>query len=57
MIVVNTKENRDIKKVAASMAIENMFFDEDFIQEMIKVSKGEKSTADIIKEIIKEYGR
>ncbi len=57
MIVVNTKENRDIKKVAASMAIENMFFDEEFIQKMIKVSKGEKSTADIIKEIIKEYGR
>ena len=53
----NKKEMRTLKSVVATMAIENMYFDEAFINEMIKVSRGEKTTEDIIREIILEYGR
>lgn len=56
MIIENTKENRAIKSVISSMAIENMFFDEKFINEILKVSRGEKSTEEIIKDIVEEYG-
>ena len=56
MIIENTKENRAIKSVISSMAIENMFFDRKFINEIQKVSRGEKSTEEIIKDIVKEYG-
>ncbi len=55
MIVENTKEMRTLKSVVATMAIENMYFDEAFINEMIKVARGEKTTEDVIQEIIKEY--
>ena len=57
MLVENTKENRDLKRVTASMAIENMFFSESFIKEMIKVSNGEKTTEELRREIIKKYAR
>ena len=39
------------------MAVENMFFDEKYINEILKVSRGEKSTEEIINDIVKEYGR
>ena len=57
MLVENTKENRDLKRVTASMAIENMFFSESFIKEMIKVSNGEKTNEELRQEIIKKYAR
>lgn len=57
MIVENTKEMRALKSVVAIMAIENMYFDEAFKNEMIKVARGEKTTEDVIQEIIKGYGR
>ena len=55
--IENTKENRAIKRVISSMAVENMFFDVKFINEILKVSRGEKSTEEIIKDIVKVYGR
>lgn len=55
--IENTKENRAIKSVISSMAVENMFFDEKYINEILKVSRGEKSTEEIINDIVKEYGR
>ena len=57
MLVDNTRENREIKNVAATMAIEDMYFSKEFISEMIKVSKGEKTSEDLRREIIKKYGR
>lgn len=57
MVVENTQKNRNIRNVVATMAIEDMYFDEDFIKEMIEVSNGEKSADDVIKEIITEYAR
>ena len=57
MIVKNTKTNRDLRNVAASMAIENMYFSKEFINEMIKVSNGEKTSEELRQEIIKKYAR
>ncbi len=55
MIVENTKENRELKAVVATMAIENMFFSKEFLEEMIKVGKGEKSSEELRQEIIRKY--
>ena len=57
MIVENTKENRQIRDVAASMAIENMYVSREFIEELMKVSRGEKTSEELIQEIIKKYAR
>lgn len=57
MLVDNTRENREIKNVAATMAIEDMYFSKEFISEMIKVSKGEKTSEELRREIIKKYVR
>ena len=47
MFVEDTRENRQIKKVVSTMAIEDMYFSKDFIAEMIKVSKGEKTSEEL----------
>jgi hypothetical protein len=47
VLVDNTRENREIKNVAATMAIEDMYFSKEFISEMIKVSKGEKTSEEL----------
>ena len=52
MIIENTEKNRIIRDVAATMAIENMYLSEDFINELIKVSKGEKSSEQLRQEVI-----
>jgi len=57
MTLPNTKETRMVKSVAASMAIENMFVDEEFILEMVKLARGEKTAEEIIEETIKLYAR
>lgn len=57
MILENTKENRELKRVASTMAIENMFISRDFLKEMIKVTKGEKTSEELRQEIIKKYAR
>ena len=47
LVVENTKENRALQQVVATMAVEGMYLDEDFIEEMIRVSKGEKNYGEI----------
>lgn len=42
MMIENTKTTRDIRNVAATMAIENMHLSEAFIEELVKVANGEK---------------
>ena len=51
----NTKENREIRNVVTTMALEGMYLDEEFINELIKVSKGEKTSEELRQEIIKKY--
>lgn len=56
----NNKDNESIMKVrnvVSTMAIEDMYFSRKFIQDMVKVAKGELSSEDVRKEIIKKYAR
>lgn len=55
--VVNNTKMRQLKNVLGSMAIENMYLDETFINEMIKVANGEKSSEELRQEVISEYAR
>ena len=57
LVVENTKENKIVRNVVSTMALEEMYLDEDFINELLKVSKGEKTTEQLIEEIKQEYGR
>lgn len=57
MTIENTAENRKLKKVAATMAIENMFPSEEFIRELMKVSAGEKTYDELEREVIMQYAR
>ncbi len=55
MIVENTKKNQSIKQVVSSMAIEDMYLRKEFVVELIKVAKGEKSSEQLRQEVIKKY--
>ena len=57
MIVENTKQNRDVQYVVATMAIENIYLSNDFIRELLKVSRGEKTSEELRQEVIKQYAR
>ena len=57
MTVKNTKTTRDIRNVAATMAIENMHLSKAFIEELIKVSNGEKTSEQLRQEVIRKYAR
>lgn len=55
MVIECTKENKEIMNVAATMAIENMFLSEDFLNEIVKVKKGEKTYDELRQEVRKQY--
>ena len=57
MVIENTKSNQQLAQVIASMAIEEMYVNQDFVQELLKVSKGEKTTEELRQEVIKKYAR
>ena len=57
MYIENTKENWGLKNAVASMAIEDMYFSDDFIREMLKVTKGEKTSGELRQELLKKYVR
>lgn len=46
-----------VKHTLSSMAIENMYFDDDFIKKMIKVANGELPSEEVRKEVLKQYAR
>ncbi len=53
----NTRANRAVQQTVATMAIEDMYFDKHFIDEMIKVSNGERTSEDVRREVLSKYGR
>lgn len=55
--VKNTKEMRQLRRAVSSLALEDMYVDDDFLNEMIKVSNGEKSSEELRQEVIKKYAR
>ena len=57
MYIDNTKENRALKYVVSTMAIEEMYFSKEFLEEMLKVAKGEKTSDELRQEIINKYAR
>ena len=57
MLVENTKENRDLKRVTASMAIENMYLEKEFISQLLDVEMGKRSSEDLRQEVIRKYAR
>ena len=40
MILPNTKKNRMIQQACASLALENMYPDKEFIKELVRVQNG-----------------
>lgn len=57
MTIENTKTTREIRNVAATMAIENMHLSEAFIEELVKVANGEKTSEQLRQEVIRKYAR
>ena len=57
MIVENTKSNRQLAQVIASMAIEEMYVSGDFVQDLLKISNGEKTSEELRQEVIKKYAK
>ena len=57
MIIENTKNTRDVRNVAATMAIENMHLSKAFVEELIKVANGEKTSEELRQEVIRKYAR
>ncbi len=57
MMLADTIKTRQIKNVAATMAIENMFVSNAFLRELLKTTTGEKTTEQLRQEIIKKYAR
>ena len=55
--VKNTKEMIQLRRAVSSLALEEMYVDDDFLNEMIKVSNGEKSSEELRQEVIKKYAR
>ena len=57
MTTKNTKETREIKNVVATMAIENMYLSEAFVEELVKVAYGEKTSEQLRQEVIRKYAQ
>jgi hypothetical protein len=57
MIIENTEAGRKVQQVAATMAIEDMYVSKEFIEKLLKVSKGEMTTDDLIQELNDKYAK
>ena len=57
MKIEDTKKTRDIRNVAATMAIENMYLSKAFVEELVKVANGEKTSKELRQEVIHKYAR
>ena len=57
MIIKNTEAGRKVQQVAAKMAISDMYLSKEIIEKLLKVSNGEMTTDDLIKELNDEYAK
>ena len=55
MLIKNTEQNKKVAKVVSTMAVENMYLDKEFIEELAKAANGEKTYEELRQELIKEY--
>ena len=51
------REMQGVQNVVATMAIENMYLSKDFINELIKVARGEKNSEELRQEVILRHAR
>ena len=57
MIIKNTEAGRIVQRVAATMAIEDMYVSKEFIEKLLKVGNGEMTSEELRKEVLKEYAK
>ena len=57
MIIENTEAGRIVQRVAATMAISDMYLSKEFIEKLLKVSNGEMTTDDLIQELNDKYAK
>lgn len=57
MTIKNTKETRDIRNIVVTMAIENMYLSETFVEKLVKVANGEKTSEQLRQEVIRKYAQ
>lgn len=55
MIVENTENMKKLQNVVSTMSIENMYLSKEFVEELIKVSNGEKTSEELRQGVIKKY--
>ena len=55
MIIKNTEAGRMVQRVAATMAISDMYVSKEFIEKLLKVGNGEMTSEELRKEVLKEY--
>ena len=55
MIIKNTEAGRIVQRVAATMAISDLYVSKEFIEKLLKVGNGEMTSEELRKEVIKEY--
>lgn len=46
---------RQVRDVVATMAIEDMYLSREFVEELIKVANGEKTSEQLRQEVINKY--
>ena len=52
MLVKNTEATRNVRNAIASMAIEEMYFNKEFVLKLIEVAEGKKTYEGLRKEMI-----
>jgi hypothetical protein len=57
MYIENDYATRQIKDVASTMAIEDMYLSRDFILKMVEVARGNLSSEQLRQEVISKYAR
>ena len=57
MQVKDIESARKVRNVVASMAIENMYLESDYILKLIEVADGKRKSEDLIEEVISQYAR
>lgn len=57
MFIKNTEAGRIVQRVAATMAIDDMYVSKEFIEKLLKVGNGEMTSEELRKEVLKEYAQ
>ena len=55
MHVKNTKENKTVRDAVASMAVDGMYFKAEFIEKLLMVANGEKTSDELRQEVLQKY--